>query len=157
MSTAQNTGAQRKTATTGQGPLSYLEAGPATRPLVVLVHGWPATAMTWTPQITALAAAGYRVIAPDMRGYGHSFTPRPSSSYALRHLVADLLSVLHTTGRTSAIWIGHDWGAAVVWARRGAHAARLADLQGPRPGHGRHQRRAHEERRCDPAREDEPP
>ena len=70
MSTAQNNGAERKTATTGEGPLSYLDAGPATRPLVVLVHGWPATAMTWTPQITALVAAGHRVIAPDMRGYG---------------------------------------------------------------------------------------
>ena len=97
------------------------------RPLVVLVHGWPATALTWTPQITALVAAGYRVIAPDMRGYGHSFTPRPpSSSYALRHLAADLLSVLHTTGRTSAIWIGHDWGAAVVWALA-AHHPQLCD------------------------------
>jgi soluble epoxide hydrolase / lipid-phosphate phosphatase len=121
MSTAHNDGAERRTATTGEGPVSYLDAGPATGPPVVLVHGWPATALTWTPQITALAAAGYRVIAPDMRGYGRSFTPQLSSAYAVRHLVADLASLLRTAGRASAMWIGHDWGAAVAWALAAHH------------------------------------
>lgn len=103
------------------GSLSYLEAGPADGPLVVLVHGWPATAATWEPQLQALAAGGYRVIAADMRGYGQSWAPRNAEAYALRHVVADLLALLESLERASAVWVGHDWGAAVVWALAAHH------------------------------------
>jgi soluble epoxide hydrolase/lipid-phosphate phosphatase len=113
----------RKTAVTADGQISYLEAGPADGPLVMLVHGWPATAITWSPQIDALAAAGFRVVAPDMRGYGQSMVPVSPSAYSLRHLVDDLRCLLDATGRTSATWVGHDWGASVVWALAAHHPA----------------------------------
>jgi soluble epoxide hydrolase / lipid-phosphate phosphatase len=93
---------------------------------VVLVHGWPAIAITWSPQISALASAGFRVVAPDMRGYGQSLVPAEPSAYSLRHLVEDLRSVLDATGRISATWVGHDWGASIVWALA-AHHPELCD------------------------------
>lgn len=108
------------------GEISYLAAGPSDGPLVVLVHGWPATASTWTPQLDELAAAGYRVIAPDMRGYGGSFVPSAPTAYALRHLVEDLRALIGHLDRRSAVWVGHDWGAAVVWALA-AHHAEICD------------------------------
>ncbi|MEE6163413.1 MULTISPECIES: alpha/beta fold hydrolase [unclassified Mycolicibacterium] len=106
------------------GSLSYLACGPADGPLVVLVHGWPATAATWEPQLRALAEVGYRVVAPDMRGYGHSWAPHDTQAYALRHLVADLTALLDSLNRDSAVWVGHDWGAAVVWALAAHHPDR---------------------------------
>lgn len=118
--------ASRATVTVPGGQISYLHSGPADGPLVVLVHGWPATAITWTPQIEALAAAGFHVIAPDMRGYGQSMVPTERSAYAIRHLVADLLALLGSVGRSSATWIGHDWGASTVWALA-AHHPELCD------------------------------
>ncbi|GAA3784440.1 alpha/beta hydrolase [Streptomyces chiangmaiensis] len=116
----------RDTVTTEGGRLSYLHTGPADGPLVVLVHGWPATAITWAPQIDALATAGFRVLAPDTRGYGRSMVPTEPSAYALRHLVDDLRTLLESTSRTSATWIGHDWGASIVWALA-AHHPELCD------------------------------
>ena len=121
MSSQLNNCIERRTTHTSDGPLSYLESGPDEGHVVVLVHGWPATALTWSPQIGALAAAGYRVIAPDLRGYGRSFVPQTSSAYALRHLVTDMTTLIHSIGRTSAVWVGHDWGAAVVWALAAHH------------------------------------
>ena len=103
------------------GRISYLDAGPSDGPLVVLVHGWPATALTWAPQLHELGMAGYRVIAPDMRGYGRSFVPPVPTAYALRHLVEDLRALLHHLDRRSAVWVGHDWGAAIVWALAAHH------------------------------------
>ena len=103
------------------GRISYVAAGPSDGPLVVLVHGWPATASTWTPQLHELGRAGYRVIAPDMRGYGGSFVPQSSSAYALRHLVEDLRTLVGHFDRQSAIFVGHDWGAAVAWALAAHH------------------------------------
>jgi soluble epoxide hydrolase / lipid-phosphate phosphatase len=94
----------------------YLSAGPSNGPLLILVHGWPGIAETWKPQISAFAAFGFRVVAPDMRGYGRSTTTREAHDYRLERIVADLLVLLDHLQRQEAIWIGHDWGAAAVWA-----------------------------------------
>jgi soluble epoxide hydrolase / lipid-phosphate phosphatase len=125
-STATRGPLSRKAVAIADGQISYLEAGPADGPLVVLVHGWPATAITWSPQNSALAAAGFRVVAPDMRGYGQSLVPASPSAYSLRHLVEDLRRLLDATGRNSATWVGHDWGASIVWALA-AHHPELCD------------------------------
>lgn len=97
------------------GPVSYLIDGPVDGPLMVFVHGWPATARTWLPQLEAFAADGYRVVAPDMRGYGRSAIPTDRSAYAQRRLVADMLALLDNLGRGHAVWVGHDWGSPTVW------------------------------------------
>ncbi|HEX4250752.1 MAG TPA: alpha/beta hydrolase [Pseudonocardia sp.] len=103
------------------GPISYLVAGPVDGPLVVFVHGWPAIAETWRPQLEAFAALGHRVVAPDMRGYGQSATPADPAAYGQRHLVDDMLALLAHLGRDSATWVGHDWGSATVWALAAHH------------------------------------
>jgi len=98
--------------------LAYDEAGAG--PLVLLVHGWPELAHSWRNQIAALAAAGYRVVAPDMRGYGDSGAPSAVEDYTILHLVGDMVGLLDHLGATEAVIVGHDWGAIVAW-----HAALL--------------------------------
>ncbi|KAK6222499.1 hypothetical protein QIS74_04201 [Colletotrichum tabaci] len=93
----------------------YWSAGPTQGPLVILVHGWPANGETWKPQLLALAALGFRVVAPDTRGYGRSSVPEGPEAYAIKHHVSDLLALLAHLGRDKAVWIGHDWGAGLVW------------------------------------------
>jgi soluble epoxide hydrolase/lipid-phosphate phosphatase len=99
----------------------YLSAGPESGPLLVFIHGWPGIAETWTPQLNAFAALGFRVVAPDMRGYGRSTVSRNIRDYSLEVLVSDLLALLAYLEREEAIWIGHDWGSAVVWALAAHH------------------------------------
>ncbi len=84
-------------------------------PLVVLCHGFPELAYSWRAQLPMLAAAGYRVIAPDMRGFGASSAPSEVEAYDVLTLCGDLCGVLDDAGEESAIFIGHDWGASVVW------------------------------------------
>ncbi|MCU1684049.1 MAG: uncharacterized protein JWQ81_4788 [Amycolatopsis sp.] len=103
------------------GRISYLAAGPVDGPLIVFVHGWPAIAETWRPQLEAFAARGYRVVAPDMRGYGHSAIPADPAEYAQRHLVDDMLALLAHLGRNTAIWVGHDWGCGATWGLAAHH------------------------------------
>lgn len=98
--------------------LVYDEAGAG--PLVLLVHGWPELAYSWRNQMPALAAAGYRVVAPDMRGYGESDAPAAVEDYTILHLVGDLIGLLDHLGAADAVVIGHDWGAVAAW-----HAALL--------------------------------
>jgi pimeloyl-ACP methyl ester carboxylesterase len=93
--------------------LSVLEAGEGET--VVLCHGFPELAFSWRRQIPALAAAGYRVLAPDMRGYGDSSAPAQRSAYDVLTLCEDLCGLLDCAGEQSAIFVGHDWGANVVW------------------------------------------
>lgn len=107
---------QRCRTEVGNKTISFLDAGPRDGTLIVLVHGWPAIAETWKPQIDALIALGFRVVAPDMLGYGHSTKSRNQQDYSMENLVRSLLSLLEHLERSQAIWIGHDWGAAVVWA-----------------------------------------
>lgn len=94
----------------------YWSAGPTQGPLVIFVHGWPSNGEVWKSQLLALAALGFRTIAPDTRGYGRSSVPKEPSEYALEHHVSDLLALLVHLGREKAVWIGHDWGSGLVSA-----------------------------------------
>jgi pimeloyl-ACP methyl ester carboxylesterase len=82
---------------------------------VVLLHGWPDTSRLWRHQIDALTKAGYRTIAPDLRGRGRSDRPSEVSDYALRSVVQDVTGILDALGVERAHVVGHDWGAAVAW------------------------------------------
>jgi pimeloyl-ACP methyl ester carboxylesterase len=82
---------------------------------VLLLHGWPDTAGLWRGQVPALTAAGFQVIAPDLRGFGRSGRPDARDSYKLANSVADVAAVLDAAGASSAHVVGHDWGAAVAW------------------------------------------
>lgn len=93
----------------------YLQAGPADGPLVIFCHGWPELSLSWRHQLPGVAALGFRCIAPDMRGYGRSSGYPRHADYRQEIIVADMVALLASTGRTSAIWVGHDWGAPVVW------------------------------------------
>jgi len=82
---------------------------------VLLVHGWPDDARLWRNQVPALTAAGYRVIAPDLRGFGRSARPEGKENYALANAVTDMAAVLDAAGAPVAHVVGHDWGAAIAW------------------------------------------
>ena len=84
-------------------------------PLVLLCHGFPEHPHSWRHQIAALSAAGYRVAAPDMRGYGATDAPADIDQYTLPHLVGDMVDLVKALGETQAVIVGHDWGAAVAW------------------------------------------
>jgi pimeloyl-ACP methyl ester carboxylesterase len=91
------------------------EAGSAGSPLVVLCHGFPESWYSWKAQLLALAAAGYHVVAPDMRGYGGTEAPHEISAYSIFHLVGDIIGLLDHHGVEKAAIAGHDWGAPVAW------------------------------------------
>ena len=91
------------------------QAGPKHGLPVLLLHGWPELARSWKHQIGPLAAAGFRVIAPDMRGFGGSDAPKAVSAYGIDTLVADMTGLLDALGHERAVWAGHDWGGLVVW------------------------------------------
>lgn len=96
-------------------------AGPQSdRPPLVFVHGWPELAYSWRHQVAALSAAGWRCLAPDMRGYGQSDCPDDVEAYDLPSLCGDLVGLLDHAGVEDAVFVGHDWGGLVVWemARR---------------------------------------
>ncbi|MFN8104343.1 MAG: alpha/beta hydrolase [Acidimicrobiia bacterium] len=93
--------------------LHVAEAGDG--PLVLLCHGFPELWYSWRHQIDALAAAGYRVVAPDQRGYGGSDRPEAVGAYTLLHLVGDMVGLLDALGEESATIVGHDWGSMVAW------------------------------------------
>ena len=82
---------------------------------VLLIHGFPDTGRLWRHQVPALAAAGFKVIVPDLRGYGLSDKPASAENYALPFLAGDMLGVLADAGEPRAHVVGHDWGAAVAW------------------------------------------
>src|SRR5438128_3801883 len=82
-------------------------------PLVVLCHGFPELWYSWRHQLPALADAGYRVIAPDLRGYGASDRPTTVEDYGIKPLTDDLLGLLDDAGRDRAVFVGHDWGALI--------------------------------------------
>jgi epoxide hydrolase 4 len=120
----------------GEVRLHYVEAGPADGPAVILLHGFPEFWYGWRHQIPALAAAGFRVIAPDMRGYNLSSRPPEVSSYRGRRLAGDIRDLLRDRGASRAYLAGHDWGAAVAWVTAMAYpeeVERLAILNAPHP------------------------
>ena len=114
--------------------LHYVEAGEG--PLVLLLHGFPEFWFAWRAQIDALAAAGFRVVAPDLRGYNLSARPRGVAAYALPRLARDVRDLIEERGERRACVAGHDWGATVAWATAAWHpevVRRLAILNVPHP------------------------
>jgi pimeloyl-ACP methyl ester carboxylesterase len=98
--------------------LNIVEQGQG--PIVLMCHGFPESWYSWRHQIAALAAAGFRAVAPDMRGYGKSDRPEAIDQYTIFHLIGDLVGLLDALQAPTAIIVGHDWGATIAW-----HAARL--------------------------------
>jgi pimeloyl-ACP methyl ester carboxylesterase len=92
------------------------------------VHGWPESWYSWRHQMPALAAAGYRAVAPDMRGYGKSDKPAAVEDYDIHHVTADLVGILDALGEKTAILVGHDWGAIVTWNAMLLHPQRFTAL-----------------------------
>jgi pimeloyl-ACP methyl ester carboxylesterase len=106
--------------TTNGIELVVTEAGRPGDPVVVLSHGFPECSHSWRHQLAPLADAGFHVLAPDQRGYGHSSRPATVSAYHADELSADLLGLLDDVGAHDAVFVGHDWGALLVW-----HMARI--------------------------------
>jgi pimeloyl-ACP methyl ester carboxylesterase len=113
-----------------------LAAGPVDGPLVLLLHGFPESSAGWRHQIGPLAAAGFRVVAPDQRGIGLSSKPEGSAAYRLDILAGDIVAIIRALGRERAQVVGHDWGGVVTWALAMHHAdvvERVAILDAPHP------------------------
>src|SRR4029077_1387930 len=89
-------------------------------PLVLLCHGWPELWYSWRHQLKALAEAGFRAVAPDMRGFGRTTAPQDVAAYTIFHNVGDVVALVAALGEKRAIIVGHDWGAPVAW-----HAAQM--------------------------------
>jgi pimeloyl-ACP methyl ester carboxylesterase len=109
-------------------------------PLVLLCHGWPELSYSWRHQIPAIAAAGFHVVAPDMRGFGRTSAPADVNAYSIFDHVGDMVALVAALGEAQAVIVGHDWGAPVAW-----HAAMfrpdvftaVAGLSVPPPFRGR--------------------
>ena len=114
--------------------LHFVEQGEG--PLVVLLHGFPEFWYSWRHQIPTLAEAGFRVIAPDQRGYNTSEKPPGVRSYRIEHLVDDVAALIEHAGESRAVVVGHDWGGAVAWATatlRPEVVEKLVVLNAPHP------------------------
>lgn len=119
----------------GQVELAVTEAGPVDGPPVLLLHGFPDNRHLWSHQVQALAAAGHRVLAPDLRGFGDSDRPGDVASYALPLLVGDLVGLLDRLGVQRTAVVGHDWGAVLAWVFTTAHPERVERLVAVSVGH----------------------
>lgn len=124
-----HTSAERIVETNGVA-LRVIEAGERGAPLLVLAHGFPELAYSWRHQIPVLAAAGYHVLVPDQRGYGGSSRPDAVEDYDIHALSADLVALLDEVGAQRAVFIGHDWGAMVVWHTALLHPDRVRAVAG---------------------------
>jgi pimeloyl-ACP methyl ester carboxylesterase len=116
--------------------LHVVEAGPEDGAPVILLHGFPEFWYGWRHQIGPLADAGFRVLAPDQRGYAESDKPGPVSAYALDILADDVAGLIESTGRPRAAVVGHDWGGIAAWWVALGHPGRverLAVLNAPHP------------------------
>ena len=104
---------EHSTVNTNGVRMHIAEAGKG--PLVILCHGFPESWYSWRHQLRALAEAGFRAVAPDMRGYGQTDGPEGIDQYTLLHLVGDIVGLLDALGERQAVIVGHDWGAPVAW------------------------------------------
>jgi epoxide hydrolase A/B len=104
---------RHETVEAGGHPFQVALAGEG--PLVLLAHGFPELWYSWRYQIDALAAAGYRVAAPNLRGYAGSYAPEAIDQYSMLHLVGDAVALVRALGAERAHIVGHDWGAALAW------------------------------------------
>jgi microsomal epoxide hydrolase/non-specific protein-tyrosine kinase len=125
----------------GEVDLAVYEAGPAdARPPVLFVHGWPEIAYSWKSQLEAVAAAGRRAIALDLKGFGRSAAPPEVKAYGIRAVAADLVALFDALEIERAVLCGHDWGGLIVWPTTQLHPDRVAGVVGvctphlPNPG-----------------------
>ena len=108
--------------------LHVMQCGPEDGPLLILLHGFPEFWYSWQKQIEPLAAAGYHVWVPDMRGYNLSDKPKGIAAYGLDELAADVIGLIDSAGVEKARLVGHDWGAAVAWWTANKYPERLEKL-----------------------------
>jgi soluble epoxide hydrolase / lipid-phosphate phosphatase len=106
----------------------YRACGAEDAPLIVFLHGWPELSISWRHQLRCFADLGFRAIAPDMRGYGRSTVHPNFSDYAMKPIVGDMLQLLSALARESAVWVGHDLGAPVVWSLAQHHPQHVAGV-----------------------------
>lgn len=119
---------RQRTVSTNGVDLHVVEAGEGFP--VIFAHGFPELAYSWRHQLPAVAAAGYRAVAPDQRGYGRSSRPEAIEDYDIVHLTDDLVGVLDDLGEDKAVFVGHDWGSMVVWQLSLLHPERVAGVVG---------------------------
>ncbi|MBC3841368.1 alpha/beta hydrolase [Streptacidiphilus sp. 4-A2] len=137
----RTTAATHRTVPAPAGRIHLVEQGEG--PLVLLVHGFPESWYSWRHQLPVLAAAGYRAVAVDVRGYGRSSRPADPAEYRMPDLVADAVAVVHALGERTAVVVGHDWGSAIaanaallrpdVFRAVGLLSVPYAPRGGPRP------------------------
>ena len=114
--------------TVGAHTFDALADGPDDAELVLLLHGFPQTSASWREQIDALAAAGPRAVAPDLRGYSPNARPTDVAAYAMPALVGDVMGLADALGAERFHLVGQDWGGAVAWQVAGRHRERLRSL-----------------------------
>ncbi len=110
--------------------LHVAEHGDRGDPVLVLLHGFPELGYSWRHQLEPLADAGYRLLVPDLRGFGRSDVPDDPAAYAIDSLAADVLALLDWAGAGEGIVIGHDWGADVAWKTAWMHPERIRAVAG---------------------------
>jgi pimeloyl-ACP methyl ester carboxylesterase len=126
--------------------LHVVQTGPVTGPLVLMLHGFPEFWYGWRHQLPSLAAAGYRVWAPDQRGYNASEKPQGIAAYRLETLAADVIGLIDAAGREQACLVGHDWGGVIAWwiaSHAPQRLQRMAVINAPHGAAMRRQLRRH--------------
>ena len=118
----------RTTVTIPIGTLDVRVAGPETGEPVILLHGFPETSLSWAAVAPALVDAGYRVIAPDQRGYSPGARPDGTEQYATRAIAQDVVDLADALGLDTFHLVGHDWGSAAAWVTAADHGHRLRTL-----------------------------
>ncbi|GAA3992728.1 alpha/beta hydrolase [Allokutzneria multivorans] len=113
---------------TAAGTFDAVAAGPLDGRKVLLLHGFPELGIEWEHQLRALAAAGYRAVAPDQRGYSPGVRPTGVENYRLDHAVGDVVAMADSLGWKQFDLVGHDWGAAVSWVAAARHPDRIRTL-----------------------------
>ena len=102
----------------------YLSAGAPGATPIIFVHGWPELSISWRHQLPVFGGLGFHAVAPDMRGYGRSSVYPRHEDYTVENAVADLIELLDHLGAEKAVFVGHDWGAPVVWSMAQQHPER---------------------------------
>ncbi|WP_158842737.1 alpha/beta fold hydrolase [Saccharothrix deserti] len=127
----------RRRITTPAGTFDAIATGPAAGRKVLLLHGVPECGIEWSHQLRALAAHGYRAVAPDLRGYSPGVRPKPVAAYGLDHAVRDVVEIADALGWTRFDLVGHDWGAITAWITASRFPLRVRTLtavSAPHPG-----------------------